>query len=465
MMKPLPHSQPCSSPTPESNMQSFIRFGSLSSLLLKDAIPNVFAFLFPSLNLDLRYDMQTFESRLSDEKVFPLSMLEVFSARITNCSGNLYGTIKATDGLGFQFLYNRKKEDYEYSQPGKPLLLNGPHRAIIACDYVSIDANLIDKDSDLPLVCHGSIQWNSFASRSDAAQATVKVTLIIGDGREDSAAHVYGMITARSSNFFDESVLFQKALTEHVDVRSGQLIPLSRSVVSVPFDSFLVVQTDLLGVNAKGTLRFPVYSSGTYEKRIYGQSWEIRGEIHSSLEDPFSMAAPKALGTIGETLHAQYKRWQPRPQVWNSSGSSESTMKDCIVLAACEAHETLPQSAEFPAEVFTSCLTTLIKMLSPFFTEQLKASEVWWDELLSCTSAELIVVWSMTVLLNSSEDNVTGFQYVFDLLIEEEEKEHSLGCHSEKLAISFSVISIAPKDVIGVVKNLLVCGDCHTAIK
>lgn len=37
-------------------------------------------------------------------------------------------------------------------------------------------------------------------------------------------------------------------------------------------------------------------------------------------------------------------------------------MKDCILLAACEAHETLPQSAEFPADVFTACLTTPIKM-------------------------------------------------------------------------------------------------------
>ncbi|XP_050935928.1 regulatory-associated protein of TOR 1-like isoform X7 [Cucumis melo] len=36
--------------------------------------------------------------------------------------------------------------------------------------------------------------------------------------------------------------------------------------------------------------------------------------------------------------------------------------RDCILLAACESHETLPQRAEFPADVFTSCLTTPIKM-------------------------------------------------------------------------------------------------------
>ncbi|XP_058214719.1 regulatory-associated protein of TOR 1-like isoform X1 [Rhododendron vialii] len=52
---------------------------------------------------------------------------------------------------------------------------------------------------------------------------------------------------------------------------------------------------------------------------------------------------------------------------WSASSSSGSYMRDCILLAACEAHETLPQSAEFPADVFTSCLTTPIKMALRWF--------------------------------------------------------------------------------------------------
>ncbi|XP_030481186.2 regulatory-associated protein of TOR 1 isoform X2 [Cannabis sativa] len=51
---------------------------------------------------------------------------------------------------------------------------------------------------------------------------------------------------------------------------------------------------------------------------------------------------------------------------WAASSSSGST-RDCILLGACEAHETLPQSAEFPADVFTSCLTTPIKMALRWF--------------------------------------------------------------------------------------------------
>lgn len=49
--------------------------------------------------------------------------------------------------------------------------------------------------------------------------------------------------------------------------------------------------------------------------------------------------------------------------------------------------------------------------------------------------------------------------------IEEEEKEHFLRCHSEKLAVAFALISTASKDAIRVVKNLRVCGDCHEFIK
>ncbi|GLT66510.1 hypothetical protein SLA2020_388700 [Shorea laevis] len=49
--------------------------------------------------------------------------------------------------------------------------------------------------------------------------------------------------------------------------------------------------------------------------------------------------------------------------------------------------------------------------------------------------------------------------------VEEEEKEHALYHHSEKLAIAFGLISTPPSSTIRVIKNLRVCGDCHSAIK
>eukprot|EP01018_Ginkgo_biloba_P019984 Gb_41801 [translate_table: standard] len=49
--------------------------------------------------------------------------------------------------------------------------------------------------------------------------------------------------------------------------------------------------------------------------------------------------------------------------------------------------------------------------------------------------------------------------------IEQEWKENSLGHHSEKLAIAFGLISTPPGTCIRVIKNLRMCGDCHTATK
>eukprot|EP01018_Ginkgo_biloba_P018427 Gb_38158 [translate_table: standard] len=49
--------------------------------------------------------------------------------------------------------------------------------------------------------------------------------------------------------------------------------------------------------------------------------------------------------------------------------------------------------------------------------------------------------------------------------VEEEVKEHMLCSHSEKLAIAFGLISTSPGTPIRVMKNLRVCGDCHSATK
>lgn len=49
--------------------------------------------------------------------------------------------------------------------------------------------------------------------------------------------------------------------------------------------------------------------------------------------------------------------------------------------------------------------------------------------------------------------------------IEEEEKEHFVGCHSEKIALAFGLLSTKPSDVIRIIKNLRICGDCHTFFK
>ncbi|KDP23356.1 hypothetical protein JCGZ_23189 [Jatropha curcas] len=49
--------------------------------------------------------------------------------------------------------------------------------------------------------------------------------------------------------------------------------------------------------------------------------------------------------------------------------------------------------------------------------------------------------------------------------VDEEEKVHSLRYHSEKLAVAYGLLKLPEGMPIRVMKNLRVCGDCHSAIK
>ncbi|PON68859.1 DYW domain containing protein [Parasponia andersonii] len=49
--------------------------------------------------------------------------------------------------------------------------------------------------------------------------------------------------------------------------------------------------------------------------------------------------------------------------------------------------------------------------------------------------------------------------------VDEEEKEMTLKIHSEKLAVAFGIMNSVPGTKIQIIKNLRVCGDCHTVLK
>jgi regulator-associated protein of mTOR len=46
----------------------------------------------------------------------------------------------------------------------------------------------------------------------------------------------------------------------------------------------------------------------------------------------------------------------------SNGAAGADPLKEVIVIAACGANEVLPQNAELPADVFTACLTTPIKV-------------------------------------------------------------------------------------------------------
>ncbi|KAL3506491.1 hypothetical protein ACH5RR_031873 [Cinchona calisaya] len=49
--------------------------------------------------------------------------------------------------------------------------------------------------------------------------------------------------------------------------------------------------------------------------------------------------------------------------------------------------------------------------------------------------------------------------------MEQQEKERQLFWHSERLAVAYGLLKSVPGAVIRIVKNLRVCGDCHTVLK
>ncbi|KAK6945317.1 Pentatricopeptide repeat [Dillenia turbinata] len=72
--------------------------------------------------------------------------------------------------------------------------------------------------------------------------------------------------------------------------------------------------------------------------------------------------------------------------------------------------------------------------------------------------------------LEELEDEMEHAGYVADTSfvlreVDSEEKKHAIRYHSERLAIAFGLISFLPDKPIRVMKNLRICGDCHTAIK
>ncbi|XP_027332329.1 pentatricopeptide repeat-containing protein At3g24000, mitochondrial isoform X2 [Abrus precatorius] len=51
------------------------------------------------------------------------------------------------------------------------------------------------------------------------------------------------------------------------------------------------------------------------------------------------------------------------------------------------------------------------------------------------------------------------------LFVDQREKELNLRYHSEKLALAFALLNTPPGSTIRIMKNIRVCGDCHSAIK
>lgn len=254
------------------------------------------------------------------------AMVEIFSVRITSIgekdnNGKLYGSIELVDGLGPIQLYNLKAGDSEPIGANDIVTLQGPYRAISASQVFMVSIDLKSKGSFFSSddqVSMGSFTWdlceltnNEYYDKrltydvngkngsatvyytpfSDAVQARVEVLPVDGDGEDP--ADVYGSLVARYNNYdyltdeqkkYYRTTLFKKTSEQHIDVKPGKLIPLSRSVVVVPTTSSLVIEADLWDHNtfvsddeiAKGVVEFPPQLEGKSTKDIQGKFGLVR---------------------------------------------------------------------------------------------------------------------------------------------------------------------------------------------
>lgn len=231
--------------------------------------------------------------RTADNEYEGRALLEVFEV-IVNKKEDLYGTIRVTDGLLSQYIYNREKDNYESIDPNGKATLTGPTQSCVsALDDFIIEVALMDKYAILAdaEVSKGEIAWSvhdiytnvydktlskkikgSYGSvnvvygiLSNAVQAYVEVTMI------NISANVYGSILASNNHpefGKQEIALFQRG--SGTEVGKGSVIPLLRSIVAVPLKSQLIIRAHLFDHYrvwfdqeiAKHTLNFPAKLSG-----------------------------------------------------------------------------------------------------------------------------------------------------------------------------------------------------------
>ncbi|CDQ69696.1 unnamed protein product [Oncorhynchus mykiss] len=90
----------------------------------------------------------------------------------------------------------------------------------------------------------------------------------------------------------------------------------------------------------------------------------------------FALQREQELEVGGRDIHCIRKVAAINPNHPLAQMPLPPSMKNCIQLAACEASELLPMNPDLPADLFTSCLTTPIKIALRWFCMQKSAKLV-----------------------------------------------------------------------------------------
>eukprot|EP00871_Galdieria_phlegrea_P005516 jgi/Galph1/5966/GphlegSOOS_G4585.1 len=132
-----------------------------------------------------------------------------------------------------------------------------------------------------------------------------------------------------------------------------QYIPLSlydlQSWLGVP--SILVFDCSAAGLALSCFLQLAEHRMNEHRQGGEDHSQQVKEQEYDSLRD---------------SERKIFERESPSSQDISIVGESMS-FKDCIILAACRSDEFLPTHPQYPADIFTSCLTTPIKIALRWF--------------------------------------------------------------------------------------------------
>jgi hypothetical protein len=77
---------------------------------------------------------------------------------------------------------------------------------------------------------------------------------------------------------------------------------------------------------------------------------------------------------------------------------------------------------------------------------------------------EIYKMWDEISMKIRKEGYVPDMDYVL-LHVDDQEREANLQYHSEKIALAFALIQMPEGATIRIMKNIRICGDCHSAFK
>ncbi|KAJ3683899.1 hypothetical protein LUZ60_014126 [Juncus effusus] len=240
------------------------------------------------------------------------SLYEIFDVKISHVDAHdsveVHGKIALHCSSGFMFLFNRKEGNSETINLPGAITLTTPTIGINAYDRIGI---MFELGGELEELNEEFIAWTpdyhpldtlltnevkgrncSLALRyivfEEALLANIEIKLLTDD--EKGNATIYGNITASFTEMAHlEFDLFKKKCDDYIIVSEEELIPLSKSLISVPFDSELDIKVNLS--NAIAIVRFMPESLGEYIGIISDQI-EVRVTFWSFRSHPATKNTP-----------------------------------------------------------------------------------------------------------------------------------------------------------------------------